>query len=127
MYELTFRPTRKGLRQRHEVARPGKRTTTGRWNTYDLTAEGDHLVVQLNSKTTVDVRDSQYARGVIALQNYKGEGGVKFRNVKLQPLGLKSAFNGKDLSGWKEIVQTVYCHSRSWLNVRTGMAICSRR
>jgi hypothetical protein len=28
---------------------------------------------------------------------------VKVRNIKLRPLGLKTIFNGKDLTGWKEI------------------------
>jgi hypothetical protein len=30
-------------------------------------------------------------------------GKISFRNVKLRPLGLKSIFNAKDLSGWKEV------------------------
>jgi len=97
--------------------------TAGQWNTYELTAEGDHLVVRLNGKTTVDVRDGRHPRGVIALQNYKGEGVVKFRNVKLQPLGLKLIFNGKDLSGWKEISgrKSVYSVTpEGWLNVKNG-------
>jgi len=108
----------------NEVAKAREtQATTGRWNTYELTAEGDHLVVQLNGKTTVDVRDRRHSRGVIALQNYKGEGMVKFRNVKLQPLGLKSIFNGKDLSGWKEIPgrKSVYSvKPEGWLNVKNG-------
>jgi hypothetical protein len=108
----------------NEVAKAGEsQTTTGRWNTYELTAEGDHLVVRLNGKTTVDVHDGRHSRGVIALQNYKGEGMVKFRNVKLQPLGLKSIFNGKDLAGWKEIPgrKSVYSVTpEGWLNVKNG-------
>ena len=108
----------------NEVAKAREtQRTSGKWNTYDLTAEGDHLVVLLNGKTAVDVRDGKYSRGVIALQNLKGEGMVKFRNVKLQPLGLKSIFNGKDLSGWKEIPgrKSVYSVTpEGWLNVKNG-------
>lgn len=108
----------------NEVAKArGSQATAGRWNTYELLAEGDHLVVQLNGKTTVDVRDARQSRGVIALQNLKGEGTVKFRNVKLQPLGLKSIFNGQDLSGWKEIPgrKSVYSVTpEGWLNVKNG-------
>jgi len=48
----------------------------------------------------VDAHDAKNARGAIGLQ-YNGEGVVKFRNVKLQPLSEKSIFNGKDLTGWK--------------------------
>jgi hypothetical protein len=32
-----------------------------------------------------------------------GKGSVYLKNIKLKPLGLKSIFNGKDLTGWKEI------------------------
>jgi len=64
----------------NEVARSRElQKTTGRWNTYDITAESDHVVVRLNGKTTVDVRDARRARGVIGLQNLKGEGMVRFR------------------------------------------------
>jgi hypothetical protein len=37
-------------------------------------------------------------RGHIALDG----NGMAFRSIKLRPLGTKSLFNGKDLSGWKE-------------------------
>ena len=97
--------------------------TIGQWNMYDLTADGDHLVVRLNGKVTVDVRDAKHARGTIALQNLKGEGDVRFRNIKLKPLGLRSIFNGKDLTGWKEIPgrKSVYSVTpEGWLNVKNG-------
>ena len=97
--------------------------TAGQWNTYDLTAEGDHLVVKLNGKTTVDVRDSKYARGAIGLQKFSNAGEVRFRNLKLKPLGLKSIFNGKDLAGWKEVPghKSVYTVTpEGWLNVKNG-------
>ena len=38
-------------------------------------------------------------RGYIGLQFRSGK--IEFRNVKLKPLGMKSLFNGKDLTGWK--------------------------
>lgn len=97
--------------------------TVGRWNSYVLIAEGDHLLIKLNGQTTVDVRDSKHARGVIALQNLKGEGEVRFRDVKLKPLSLQSIFNGKDLTGWKEIPghKSVYSVTpEGWLNVKNG-------
>ena len=40
-----------------------------------------------------------FRRGFIGLQRNKGP--AEFRNIKLRPLGLKSIFNGKDLTGWK--------------------------
>jgi hypothetical protein len=67
------------------LAPPATAVTAGdQWNTFDITAEGDHLVVRFNDTVTVDVRDTEHARGYIALQ-YNG-GPIKFRNVSLRPL-----------------------------------------
>jgi len=61
------------------------RPTVGdNWNVYHITLRGDRLLVQLNNETTVDVRDSQFAEGPIALQ--WGRGTIRFRNVWVQPL-----------------------------------------
>jgi hypothetical protein len=56
----------------------------GKWNTYEITARGDQLVVVLNGVKTVDVRDSKFASGPIALQ--WGRGTIKFRKVEIQRL-----------------------------------------
>ncbi|MCP5525204.1 MAG: DUF1080 domain-containing protein [Verrucomicrobiales bacterium] len=100
----------------------GKPATIGHWNTYDLTAEGDRLIVRLNGEVVLDAKDNRQARGCVALQ-YRGAGQVKFRNVILQPRGLGSIFNGKDLSGWREIPDRKSVYSvtpEGWLNVRDG-------
>jgi len=54
------------------------------WNTLDITAEGDRLLVRFNDTVTVDVEDTKHARGNIGLQ-YNG-GPIKFRAVRLRPL-----------------------------------------
>jgi hypothetical protein len=56
----------------------------GKWNTYDITARGDHLVVVLNGVKTVDMHDSKFRSGPIALQAAAGT--VKFRKVEIRPL-----------------------------------------
>jgi hypothetical protein len=56
----------------------------GKWNTYEITAKGPRLTVVLNGVQTVDVQDSKFARGPIALQ--WGRGVVKFRKVQIKPL-----------------------------------------
>ena len=96
--------------------------TTGKWNSFDITAEGDHLTVLLNGKKAVDAHDRKFARGLIALQ-YNGEGSVRFRNLKLRPVQLESIFNGKDLTGWKEVPghKAIYSVTpEGWLNVKAG-------
>lgn len=108
----------------NEVARAREAVkTVGQWNDYDLTAEGDHLVVKLNGKTTVDVRDGKHARGTLALQNLTGAGEVRFRNLKLRPLAAKNLFNGMDLSGWTVLPDHKSVFSvtpEGWLNVKNG-------
>ena len=67
------------------VASPANVVNTGgKWNTYDITAQGERLTVILNGIRTVDVEHSGYTSGPIALQY--GAGIVKFRNVQIRPL-----------------------------------------
>ena len=56
----------------------------GRWNTYEIAARGQRLTVTLNGIRVVEVEDSQFADGPIALQY--GGGVVKFRNVRIRRL-----------------------------------------
>ncbi|MCC8940023.1 DUF1080 domain-containing protein [Bradyrhizobium sp. Arg68] len=56
----------------------------GKWNVYEITAQGPHFVVTLNGQKTVDAQDSKHASGYIALQY--GSGVVKFRKVQIKPL-----------------------------------------
>lgn len=62
---------------------PGPRAG-GKWNTYEITARGPHLVLVLNGQKTVDVQDSKLASGPFALQ--WGRGTVRFRKVEIEPL-----------------------------------------
>ena len=67
---------------------PDKPDTVGKWNTFEIMANGNHLVIKVNGRTTVDVQDTRLSNGPLALQ----EGGagaaglVRFRNVKVRPL-----------------------------------------
>jgi hypothetical protein len=56
----------------------------GKWNTYEITAQGPHFVVVLNGQKTVDAQDSKHPSGAIALQY--GSGVVKFRKVQIKRL-----------------------------------------
>ena len=56
----------------------------GKWNTYDITVEGQHLTVTLNGVVTAHVQDSKLASGPIALQYAAGV--VKFRKVQIAEL-----------------------------------------
>ena len=68
-----------------DVAKPASVILTGeKWNTYDITAKGSQLTVVLNGTKVVDVKDTKFVDGPIALQY--GAGTVKFRNVKIRRL-----------------------------------------
>lgn len=54
------------------------------WNHYEITADGDHLIVVLNGEKTLDVHDAKFADGHIRLQYQKFP--IEFRNIKLKPI-----------------------------------------
>jgi hypothetical protein len=68
-----------------DVAKPMVNLNAGgRWNTFDITAQGTKLIVIMNGMKTVDVDHKGHTRGPIALQY--GAGTVRFRNVKIRTL-----------------------------------------
>ena len=57
----------------------------GKWNTFELTAQGSRLVVVMNGKKTVDVNATRpHMSGPFALQ--WGRGVIKFRKVQIREL-----------------------------------------
>jgi len=57
----------------------------GKWNTYEVTAQGNHFVVILNGQKTVDTTDNRLAGpGNVGLQY--GSGSLKFRKVLIRSL-----------------------------------------
>ena len=63
----------------------------GKWNVYEITAQGGKLTVVLNGQKTVDgFEDTKFANGRIALQHDRGavddKGVIKFRKVEIKPL-----------------------------------------
>jgi hypothetical protein len=68
-----------------DVAKPMVNLNAGgRWNTFEITAQGTKLIVVMNGMKTVDVDHKGHVRGPIALQY--GAGTVRFRNVKIRTL-----------------------------------------
>jgi len=66
-----------------DIATPSVMLDTGdRWNTYEISAHGQHLTVRLNGELTVDTNDEKLVAGPFALQY--GAGQVMFRNVRVR-------------------------------------------
>ena len=66
---------------------PAKAASTfkaaGRWNTMEITAKGPRMTVKMNGEQAVDVNDTSFPTGPIALQYNAGT--IKFRKVMIKP------------------------------------------
>jgi 3-keto-disaccharide hydrolase len=56
----------------------------GKWNTFEITAKGRHIVVVLNGQKTADLHNGMFEEGPFTLQY--GSGVLKFRKVAIKPL-----------------------------------------
>jgi len=54
------------------------------WNRYVITADGDHLVVELNGEKTLDIHDAKFPEGHLRLQYQQFP--IAFRAIKIRPL-----------------------------------------
>jgi len=54
------------------------------WNHYQITADGDHIVVVLNGETTLDIHDAKFSEGNLRLQYQQFS--IAFRNIKIRAL-----------------------------------------
>ncbi len=91
------------------------------WRELEMRLEGQRLHVKLDGRQVLDCTDVPVGCGHIGLVCREGE--MALRNIKLRPLGLKSIFNGKDLTGWKvpgESKSTFSVTPEGWLNVKGG-------
>lgn len=92
------------------------------WQSFQVSADGGHFIVKLDGQVVLEYTDPKpLGRGFIGLQLNSGK--VEFRNIKLKPLGMKSLFNGKDLTGWKtypEMQSKFGVTPEGWLHVAGG-------
>lgn len=63
----------------------------GKWNTMEVIARGDHLVVMVNGVKSAEARHGKHARGPIGLQRAPGNAKeaptpIKFRKVEIRAL-----------------------------------------
>ena len=61
--------------------------TIGQWSTFEVIADGQHIVTIVNGIKTIDIVDDRYSSGVIGVQYALSRSGeLKFRNIKLRRL-----------------------------------------
>ncbi len=76
----------------------------GDWHTFHVTCSGNNIKVKLDGNQIVDFTDDgdrARSTGRIGLQMNKGR--IAFRNIFLRPLSYKDLFNGKDLTGFRDV------------------------
>ncbi len=66
-----------------KVRQPGP-MAANRWNTFEITAKGEKLVVVFNGEKTVDISNGKWKSGPIALQSAGGT--IRFRKVQVRTL-----------------------------------------
>ena len=68
---------------------PNRTASAGKWSTMEIAAHGPHIVVKVDGKTVLDVKDEKLASGAIALQagGPNGPGPIQFRNIRVRGKG----------------------------------------
>ncbi len=66
-----------------KIPQPGPKAAN-RWNSFDIKAQGERLVVVFNGVQTVDVTDRKFKSGPIALQSAAGT--IRFRKLQIRTL-----------------------------------------
>jgi hypothetical protein len=98
-------------------------TDVEKWQDVEIAANGEHVTVILNGHKVVDGSDGKHRRGVIGVQYHYPGMKMEVRGVKLKPLGLKSIFNGENLTGWSILpgYQSKFSVTpEGWLNIKDG-------
>lgn len=93
-----------------------------RWRNFTVRRTGTRVDIRAPKDKPYGILFEDTPQSAVVLE-HKGKQTVRFRGLKLRPLGLKSIFNGKDLSGWKEVPghASVYTVTpEGWLNVKNG-------
>jgi len=61
-------------------------TRDGDWFTMQVTADGSHIVIEVNGETVVDTHDTTFQGGMIALQAHDPSSVVQYRDVEIKLL-----------------------------------------
>ena len=93
-------------------------TDPDRWQSYEISVQGDHFVVRLNGEQILDARTEAHRTGHLGLQYNQGKS-IEFRNIKLKPLGLEPIFDGESLQGWRKVDRPDKPMPHQW-SVREG-------
>jgi Domain of Unknown Function (DUF1080)/FHA domain len=77
-------------------------TASSGWSSYEVRADGAHLVASLNGETTADGKSTKNRVGYFEFAAARGTR-LEVRSILLKPLSLDALYNGADLDGWKAV------------------------
>jgi hypothetical protein len=92
----------------------------GQWHRFDVEVRGERWTVHFNGEKVLEGREGKSLAGHIGLQFNPGKP-IAFRNLKLQPLGLRPIFDGKTLSGWNVVDSPRPAKEKPEWTVRQGV------
>ena len=61
-------------------------TSDGEWFTMQVTADGPHIVVEVNGEKVLDAQNSRFQRGTIALQAHDPTSVIEYKDVEVKLL-----------------------------------------
>lgn len=88
----------------HQAGGAEFNTTDDAWHSMTIAAAGNLITVLVDGKQILEYTDESedwLKAGKIGIQRRDGK--LKYRNIRLKPLGLQPLFNGTDLAGWSEV------------------------
>lgn len=94
----------------------------GDWNKFKLTVIGNTAELEINGKPAWKTDKIDTPVGYIGLQSEVTLGGqFEFRNIRIQEIGKKTAFNGRNFEGWEGAGAPA---EKCW-KVEDGLLICT--
>jgi hypothetical protein len=77
-------------------------STSGDWHSYEVKAEGTHLVASLDGRITTDGKSTKNRVGYFEFAAPHGTK-LEVRSIMLKPLRLDRLYNGFNLDGWRAV------------------------
>jgi len=101
-YQINLKQNDEGNLIGFKDARSKGLIKAGEWNHFKLTVQGETAELEINGQPAWKTSGIEKKEGYLGFQVEVPLGGqFEFKNIKIQELGYRSLFNGKDLTGWE--------------------------
>ena len=85
---LFYEERGRGILERYDEKKAAKLVRDGDWNDFEISAQGDHVVITLNGTKVIDRVDPKFdPKGIIALQVHVGPAmEVRYKDIEIKTL-----------------------------------------